>query len=396
MRLVIEKSKRNFYIIKYVNFLSLLIIFFNPLLILANAGPPSSGGSTAGVPSGLEKIYILRERLTIDMRPLGALKSNQDEKIVWVEAVYEIENRGEEIVQDLIFAVGSENVEDFQFWIDDQEIGGSDKQIAEHELYYLNAIEQWNLPEDWQPPRRTPWKNGASTEGLEYYPRMVNSVAFKLTIPAGRHTLKAKYKSQPGEYLLLEPMKAWQFAYILAPVREWAGFGGLDITLLVPDDWETVTSPELKPEDKVLKGSFDNIPGDFFTVTTRAPEPLAYKLFQILFMAIFCLALLGYPAFLIIYSRRKYYKYPKAWLIGIGLSVLWCVILFAAGVLVTMPLDLPLNSLFKIPEAQMASYPTPLLVLIMIILSPFIFIIGIFLWMNGIYSARKKNADGES
>jgi hypothetical protein len=370
-------------------FLLFLSFLLSPVRVAANVGPPSVGGTIARVPTGLEEIFITRERLLIDMRPLGRLASATDEKTVRVEAVYELENRGGEKRLELVFAVGSENANDFQLFLDDQPVSGA-------EIKTLTSEEQANLPESWQPPESTPWhvENSTGSEKggkLMYFPRRpVKSVGFTLTVPSGKHTLKAAYNSQPAEYLALEPLKAWQFAYILAPAREWADFGGLDVTVYVPEGWDVVTSPELAREGDALRGSFDKIPADALAVTVRSREPAGYRALQMILQAVVLLVILAFPFLLYRRARRSVERSWKTWARGIVWSVLWAVLFSAAAYLAFL---LP-EAL--IPEAQFASYgyARGLGLVFIPFLSAALIVPGLALWAIAVYRARKRQTSG--
>jgi hypothetical protein len=65
----------------------------------------------------------------------------------------------------------------------------------------------------------------------------------------------------------------WQLPYILAPAREWASFGGLDVTVYLPETWQAASKPSLEREDNVLRGSFAHVPADCLALAVRAPVP---------------------------------------------------------------------------------------------------------------------------
>jgi uncharacterized iron-regulated membrane protein len=69
-----------------------------------------------------------------------------------------------------------------------------------------------------------------------------------------------------------------QFAYILAPARSWAGFGGLDVTVHVPDDWSVASRPALQREGALLNGSFNDVPADAIALTLRPPVGTGYRI----------------------------------------------------------------------------------------------------------------------
>ncbi|MEZ5426552.1 MAG: hypothetical protein R2747_09830 [Pyrinomonadaceae bacterium] len=352
--------------------------------VSANAGPPSYGGSVAADPNGLEEIFITRENLLIDLRRLGQLTSKTEEKTVWVEAVYEMENRGEEKNQKLVFAVGSENAADFQLWFDEVPLDGSGSKIE-----IVNDLSK--LPETWQHPKQTPWHEdtfGGENSKLDYLPSSVKSMSFELKIPPGKHTLKAKYRSEATQFVDLSPLIVWQFAYILAPAREWAGFGSLDATVFVPEGWDTVTSPELKSEGGgVLRGTFDGIPADSIAISTRSILPWSYRLSQIGSLIFLFLVILPFPAWGHKLVRRKGYRFPRIWSWGIGFGISWGILFIVAGFLAII------GPAFTVPGSQASIYGEPLvmtfLLFIVLCTSPVLMIIGSILWINTAKSIRE-------
>ncbi len=200
---MMKNNLKNLFL-RSINLLLFFALLFNSIEISANMAAPSQGGNVSAEPSGLENIFILRENLTIDFRPLGAMQSVMDDKNVLVEAVYEVENKGIDKALRLIFTVGTRKVEDFEISIDDKKIERTE------------VLEIADLPKNWQPPNETPWQDGKK---LMYNPSrsLTKSVVFSLTIPSGKHTLKAKYKSEASVLFELGKMKAVQFAYILPP-----------------------------------------------------------------------------------------------------------------------------------------------------------------------------------
>ncbi len=363
---------------KSINLLLFLSIFFNSIEISANIAAPSQGGIVSAEPSGLENIFISRETLTIDFRPLGEMQSVRDNKSVLVEAVYEVENKGEDKDLKLVFVVGSKNVEDFEISIDDKKVEKTE------------TVENSTLPKSWQTPLETPWENDRK---LMYNPSsgQIESVSFALSIPKGKHTIKATYRSEAAVYSNLGKMKAFQFAYILAPAREWADFGGLEISVFLPANWKAETLPQLTREGDVLKGNFAQIPADSLAVTVQPPLPANYDLFGTIYNALFIFVIFGFPLFLIIFAWLRGYKLNLAWLYGIGLAVLWAILFFAAGFLSIHGAD------YKIPEVYFARYGYDDFFsgFFLIVMSVILVFVGFGLWMLTTFMARKSAAKKE-
>src|SRR5687767_15144184 len=87
----------------------------------ANMAEPPRSGHPSGEPLGTKDIFITRETLTIDLRPLGEVREHKDPHTILVEAIYDVENKGTEKTLDLWFALGSKQKE-FQVWLDDREL----------------------------------------------------------------------------------------------------------------------------------------------------------------------------------------------------------------------------------------------------------------------------------
>ena len=363
---------------KSINLLIFLSILFNSIEISANIAAPSQGGIVSAEPSGLESIFITRETLTIDFRPLGEMKSVMDAKNVLVEAVYEVENKGEDKDLKLVFVVGSKNVEDFEISIDVKKIEKTQN------------IENKDFPKSWQTPRDTPWENDRK---LMYNPSegLIESVSFALLIPKGKHTIKAKYKSEAAVYSNLGKMKAFQFAYILAPAREWADFGGLEVSVFLPANGKAETLPQLTREGDVLKGNFKEIPADSLAVTVQPPMPANYDLYAGIYNALFIFVIFGFPLFLILFGWFKGYKLNLAWLYGISLAMAWAVLFFAAGFLSVHGAD------YKIPEVYFARYGyDDFFSGIFLIIGSITLLFGGFgLWLLTTFMARKSAAKKE-
>jgi hypothetical protein len=67
-----------------------------------------------------------------------------------------------------------------------------------------------------------------------------------------------------------------QLAYILAPARTWAGFGGLEVNVHVPEEWSVVSAPVLQRDGGVLRGTFADVPADAIALTLRPPVAAGY------------------------------------------------------------------------------------------------------------------------
>lgn len=227
--------------------------------VLANAGPGSRGGHLVGEPVGIEAVSITRETLVIDLRPLA------DDRMAQVEVVYQLQNNGDSQDLDLLFAVGAAGIAGFQVWLDDEPITTVPARNA-------------NIPDSWKAPRSTPGIDGGRPLSYDRYGQDTDVVpiAFSLTIPPAAHTLSVRYEAEAVTNFLGYPTVYRQLAYVLAPARSWAGFGGLDVQIQFPDSWKIASTLDLTRENDTLVGSFDLLPGDAIGLTVQAPQGWAH------------------------------------------------------------------------------------------------------------------------
>jgi hypothetical protein len=303
-----------------MSFLSLL-----PAAGFANVGPPSRGGQPVGDPVGIVDVDIDRETLNIDLRPLahGGLAE--------VEAIYRLNNRGPARTLDLLFASGSARTADFRVWLGDQPIASMPARDA-------------RLPASWQPPRETPaLPNTDRSPELDYHPWPASPIAFTLTIPSGRQELKVRYAAELTENRNGTPTLFHQFAYVLAPAKSWSRFGGLDVTVQVPDGWQTATSPNLHRDGDTLRASFEELPADSLTLTLQAPAGWLYRLLKIASVGL--LAVVGIGGLMTCYVRGR-----RDWPETLALAFGWGFAFWAASAFATFGIDAGL------PAGQVSHY----------------------------------------
>ena len=242
------------------------------LLLLLAAGPahanmasPVEPGTPAGEPAAaLAGLRVARETLTLDLRPLGIGRP-----YAVVEATYRIVNGGEPRVLPLDVLALGDDVRAAEVWVDEQAVAAV-------------ATDSLRVPALWRIATSTPALGGEpapyqADDGVGA-PR---GLRFEAVLPPGQHTVRVRYRVRPGSYDGGEhPNRVWQLAYSLAPARLWAGFGQLDVAVLVPEGWEAATSLPLRHEPagrrsqgRQLVGRFPGVPGDVLAVSARAPAP---------------------------------------------------------------------------------------------------------------------------
>ncbi|MCO6457019.1 MAG: hypothetical protein J5I93_17110 [Pirellulaceae bacterium] len=230
-----------------------------PSVVWANMGPPVvyRAGSDAGelIGTGLEDLAIIREHLSLDLRPL------EQGKPLPVTAVYEIRNDGSARVVDLLFVGGRMAEGSTQVRFNGQEVATR--------LERLPALpESWKVPQptiDGQVERRA-----APTQGLR----------FQLDVPPGEHRVEVSYLAEASAEASTDRERIrWHVHYILAPARAWKSFGDLNVELRVPAGWQLegnvplhrVTAVDPAQAGDLYTSDFAGLPADVLQFQAQAP-----------------------------------------------------------------------------------------------------------------------------
>ena len=225
---------------------------------------PRFWGDAAGEPLGLKNVAIVRERLTIDLRPLS------DMNLVHVDVTYDLNNAGEWESFVLLFISGEAGVTDFEADLDGRPLRAWVQPANESR----RLREQ--MPTSWRPPKEAP---GIESEKTFYLFSSQGTppalVAISLVLPPGPSRLHVYYRARACG-AAERPTVTWQLPYVLAPARQWGGFGGLDVTVNLPSGWEARSAPALEREGDTLRGSFDGLPADALLLATASPVPPTY------------------------------------------------------------------------------------------------------------------------
>ena len=302
-----------------------LLLFIIPMSAWANVGPPSSGGHLVADLAGSLEVAITREKLTIDMRPVASGKPAR------VEALYQLHNDGEAREFELLFASGSSFVNDFQISLGDQSIDCVPAPKAE-------------LPESWKAPTHTPALDGIRLDYLRYRHKQITPMRFTVAIPPGKHVLKMSYQAETAIHQYGHPHVYRQFAYVLAPARSWAEFGGLDVVIQLPETWRAACSLPLSREGDTLTGSFDALPAGAISLTLQAPEGSLYR--PLAYAGLGLLALTGIGGAVVCGrgGRAAGRSDGSAWPAAILWPAAWGLAVFAAGMFAIFGPDLALSS----------------------------------------------------
>ena len=228
-----------------------------PALLWANmAEPPEPaplrpGGSAVEPAGGLRDVVVEHERLLIDLRPLAKAQP------AMVDATYRTRNDGAARTVRLLFVADGLGGGG-QVWLDGRPVANRRTQPGP-------------LPASWRAPAATPDPGGG--ESLAYSSKEAGALAFELPLPPGRHEIRVRYPADAAIYQMAGLMPVWQLGYVLAPAREWGGFGRLDVRVELPRGWEAAATPRLRREGRALVGSWQEIPADALALSARAPEP---------------------------------------------------------------------------------------------------------------------------
>lgn len=218
----------------------------------ANMANPIRSGDRAGEPSGeLRKLHIERENLTLDLRPTA------EKNPAKIEAQYFIRNDSSERSVDLVF-VGV-NIED-----------GNYEVLFDGVPVRTFVVADSTLPNEWMLPDSV---LNLFEEDSKYKRSKTrnNSLRFTLLVSSGKHTITVRYKANLRHNVSRLPVITWYCDYILSPAKQWASFGSLHTTVLLPEEWEAESEPGMIRRGDSLIGEWDIIPKDILTITLHTP-----------------------------------------------------------------------------------------------------------------------------
>ena len=236
------------------------------------AAPPEPDtlrtGTVVGEPvGGLRDIFIEHETLRFDLRPLV------DGEPVAVEAAYHLRNDGPGRMLDLLFVA------------DGLARGATSVTVDGRPVASRPGV-AGALPPSWRPPATTPAFDSGAT--LPYQSRREGTLAFRVRLPAGRHELRVRYLAEATAYSINDLTPVWQLGYVLAPARDWGGFGGIEVRVEAPRGWRVETQPGLRREGDALVGSWNHLPADALSISAQRPPPRTspwYLLWAVLTLA---------------------------------------------------------------------------------------------------------------
>jgi len=267
--------------------------------------PGSSVGEPAG---GLRGVVIEHEALRLDLRPLA--RGNP----VLVDAAYRVRNDGPARAIDLLFVANGLARGATSVTVDGRPVASTPGTAGA-------------LPPSWRSPASTPGFDSAGAT-LPYAPRGEGTLSFRVHLPAGRHEIRVRYPAEATVYSVNELTPVWQLGYVLAPAREWGGFGGMEVRVEVPRGWRVRTEPALRREGDALVGAWNRVPADALAISAQKPAPASgpwYWLWLALTAAgLAVIGLMGWRRGAALGRRGK-----SAWWtlpVSVGLALAWTVL----------------------------------------------------------------------
>ena len=355
---------------------ALLMLITMPAIVWANAGPPHRPGRLVGEPNGLESVAIRRERLSFDLRPLAKAGN------AVVEAVYEIENTGQERTVELVFVSGPIASDSAAVVLDEQPVSAVWRKVDA-------------LPLEWQVPHTTPAIDGKGT--LPYEARMALEIPhFSVILRPGLHQLRVRYAAKPTSYSTGgSPRLYWQLAYILAPARQWAGFGVLDIQVQIPKGWRFASTLPLTRAGDQLTGLFDGLPADAIAMTAQAgSRPFVGSVVFWSSKLLLVACVLGGPVILWQVGRRIGRRGGRRW----G-SIVWALVaspltgfVWMAALIACLVLAFQADLLVTDPLQRSQNYANVYLLFFAGILCTLAFPVGLVITLASAFAARASGA----
>ena len=240
---------------------------------LANMGKPWRDGDLAGEPVGFERTRVAEEHLWIDMTQLQG-----EEQGIGVQVRYELEHRGPASVLKPLFAVGPVHIRDFQAHVGDRAVPTR-----------VLKLQRKALPAAWLGSGARQLPGSPAYDTAQDQADTVDVVEVTLPVSEGANSVRIAYRATPMVRLHGDgPTYAYQFEYLLAPARSWAGFGKLVAEIEVPQGWRLETLPAARKQDEgetgtayartdVYRLESDGLPADAIALKAQAPPGLPYR-----------------------------------------------------------------------------------------------------------------------
>ncbi|MBN1772634.1 MAG: hypothetical protein JXB32_15295 [Deltaproteobacteria bacterium] len=222
-----------------------------PSVAAANVGRDWFPGDAAGEPlAGPALPPVEREALLLDLRPLAFGRP------VRVVAAYRF--RVDEELPELRLVFVSPGVVAGSVLLDGVPVPSS-------------PLEKPALPPAWRAP--VPLRGvGGEPVHFEADEARIGGLAFTTALAPGTHVLSVESEVRPGEYHgRRSPCREYLVAYLLAPARDWASLGELELTVELPPAWDYTASLELDRFGDRLVGRWMGLPADAIGLAVRPP-----------------------------------------------------------------------------------------------------------------------------
>lgn len=251
----------------------ILALFFLAILALpalANAGPSTRSPSPGGlIPATTDAIRITNENLTVSMVDENGNPPPYYYGFARVTAEYTLQNMTDQSVT-LTLMYLSPNTKEFSAKLNNEPLETK-----------AGSIDPKDLPDDWKVPSQVldPLDGEYELKADVGYGSLT-PYSFDITVGAKQNATLHMEAAQVLGFDAARHLNAIRhFAYLLAPAKNWAGFGTLNITVIVPNDQIFTSSPKLteqKRDDKTITytGSFNGIPADALRVATISNQNL--------------------------------------------------------------------------------------------------------------------------
>jgi hypothetical protein len=286
----------------------LLALLAWPALARANISAPWQEGMPVAEPGGdLGQLEVIREELTMDLRPLAQAADR-----VPVRVRYEVRNRGPALTTALVFV--TPGIASGEVLLDGQALQGTELRTEK-------------LPGAWQSAQTPDIEGGSLRYELHELSSDARVLGFSLALAErAQHVIEVRYELMPGWIDTGDMYLSHQIAYLLAPARQWGNFGTLDVRVQVPDGWEAAALPALQRRGDVLVGQFQGVPADFLGVTVRRPAEHRWG-WLLLLLGVVAGVVLGPMLARRLGRRSAAWGGGRALLVGLGASVLAGVLL---------------------------------------------------------------------
>ncbi|HHP7244839.1 MAG TPA: hypothetical protein ACFE0H_09160 [Elainellaceae cyanobacterium] len=92
---------------------------------------------------------------------------------------------------------------------------------------------------------------------------------FTMTVPGGDHILTLTYRMRPYEHHGNHVYKDYVIGYLFAPDPSWQSTGRIDLEVIVPRNWDMVSSLSMLRRDQVIWATYLDYPADGMAIAFR-------------------------------------------------------------------------------------------------------------------------------